>query len=165
VKQAHTGAALRSLAQTQLLDGMPRADHRAMQMDNRVRFVCAALILAASAAAEDAARFAGAWKGEQAGKTYLLLSVASGSPLKIILKTSHIHVGESGEIDEIDGEVENEEKVLESKAEGATLYFKTEQGDGSVMEYRMSLNDDGKSALLRIVGAPDFVQPFRLSRS
>lgn len=136
-----------------------------MQMDHRARLVCAALVLAASAAAEDAGRFTGSWKGEHAGKTYLLLSVASGSPLKIALKTAHIHVGETGEIDETDGPVENEEKVVVSRFDGATLYIKTEQGDGSVMEYRMSLEDDGKSALLRIVGAPDFVKPFRLIRS
>jgi hypothetical protein len=81
------------------------------------------VILAASVAAEDASRFAGSWKGEHAGQTYLLLSVADGTPLKITLKTSHIHVGETGEIDETDGPVENEEKVVESRLEGATLYI------------------------------------------
>lgn len=135
-----------------------------MRIENLRRIVIT-LALAGVAYAQEAGGFAGKWKGEQDGKTYLLMSVAAGSPLKITFATAHIHVGESGLIDEIDGPVENEEKVLESKLENGVLSFKTEQADGSVMEYRMSLDQGGEVALLRIADAPDFVKPFRLKRA
>jgi hypothetical protein len=136
-----------------------------MRIDNHLRLLSALIILAASAAAEEAAGFTGTWKGEQAGKTYLLMSVEPGSPFKIAFTTAHIHVGDSGEIEEIDGPVENDEKVLESKIEsGGVLWFKTDN-NGETMEYRMTLADEGKTALLRIVNAPDFVKPFRLKRA
>jgi len=54
--------------------------------------------------------------------------VATGSPLKTAFSTAHIHEGDSGEIDEIDGPVENDEKVLEAKIEsGGILSFKDRQ--------------------------------------
>lgn len=136
-----------------------------MRIDNHLRLLCALALLTAAAAAEDAAGFAGTWKGERAGKTYLLMSVASGTPLKIAFTTAHIHVGETGEIDEIDGPAEHDEKVLESKIENGILHFKTGQPDGSVIEYRLSLEEGSKTALLRLADAPDFVKPFRLRRA
>jgi hypothetical protein len=39
--------------------------------------------------------------------------------------------------------VENEERVVENSIEGATLYIKTEQGNGFVMEYRLTVEDGG----------------------
>jgi hypothetical protein len=125
----------------------------------------AAVLLAGAAHAQEAAAFAGSWRGEHGGKTYLLMSIEPGARWKIAFSTAHITVGESGEIAEIDGPVELDEKVLESKLEGKVLHFKTEQSDGSVMEYRMTLQDGGKTAVLRIVGAPAIVKPFRLRRT
>ena len=135
-----------------------------MRIEN-LRRIVSLLALAGAAYAQEAGGFAGKWKGEQDGKTYLLLSVAAGSLLKITFATAHIRVGESGLIDEIDGPVENEEKVIESKLENGVLYFKTEQDHGFLMEYRLSLDQGGEVALLRIADAPDFVKPFRLKRA
>jgi hypothetical protein len=135
-----------------------------MRIEN-LRRIVTLLALAVAANAEEAGGFAGKWKGEQEGKTYLLLSIAAGSPFKITFATAHIHVGESGLIDEIDGPVENEEKVIESKLENGVLYFKTEQDNGFLMEYRLSLEQGGEVALLRIADAPEFVKPFRLKRA
>lgn len=135
-------------------------------MPIRTKWALAAVLLAASAArAQQTAAFAGTWRGEHKGKTYLLMSISTGSPMKISVATAHIVVGETGEIEEIDGPVENDEKVLESKLNGSTLSIKTEQADGSVVEYRMTLEDGGKSALLRVADAPDFIKPFRLRRA
>jgi hypothetical protein len=128
-----------------------------------VLFSMAVFTLAPAALAQDAGRFAGTWKGVHEGKHYLTLTVVSGAALKIGFVAAHIHVGDSGEIDEVDGEVEHEEKVLDSKIEGGKLWFKTEQGSGDVMEYELTL--DGNDGLLRVVGAPDFIKPFRLNRS
>jgi len=120
-------------------------------------------MLATAASAQDAGKFGATWKGVHEGKHYLTLTVASGAPLKIGFVTAHIHVGDSGEIDAVDGEVEHEEKVLDSKLEGGKLWFKTEQASGDVMEYELTL--DGNDGLLRLVGEPDFIKPFRLKRS
>jgi hypothetical protein len=136
-----------------------------MRIDHHLRLLCAFAVFTAAVAAEDAAAFAGTWKGEHAGKTYLLLSVASGAPMKIALSTSHIRVGENGEIEEIDGPVENDEALVEAKLDGAVLRFKTRQDDDSVMEYEMTLAEGGTIALLKIVGAPEAVKPFRLRRA
>ena len=131
----------------------------------QLRRIVTILALAGVAYAQEAGGFAGKWKGEKDGRAYLLMSVAAGSPLKITFATSHINVGESGEIEEIDGPVEHEEKVLESKLENGVLYFKTEQDNGFLMEYRLTLEQGGEVALLRIADAPDFVKPFRLKRA
>jgi hypothetical protein len=135
-----------------------------MPLGNKWALLAAAVLAAGAAHAQEAVAFAGAWRGEHAGKTYLLISIEPGASWKIAFTTAHIQIGETGEIDEIDGPVELDEKVLESKLERGMLYIKTEQGDGSVMEYRMTVEDGGKTALLRIVGAPAIVKPFRLRR-
>ena len=135
-----------------------------MRIENRLGLI-AAILVSAAAAAQESDGFVGTWKGEHAGKTYLLLSVTSGAPLKIALSTSHIRIGENGEIEEIDGPVENDEPLVESKLDGAVLRFKTRQDDGSIMEYEMTLAEGGTIALLKIVGAPDVVKPFRLRRA
>jgi hypothetical protein len=69
-----------------------------MPIEN-LRLVCAVIALAGAAYAQEAGGFAGTWKGEQAGKAHLLMSVASGSPLKIAFSTAHVRVGDTGEID------------------------------------------------------------------
>ena len=134
-----------------------------MRIENTLGLI-AAILLSAAAAAQETAAFAGIWKGEHAGRTYLLLSVSSGPSWKIALSTSHIRVGDDGEIEEVDGPVENDEQFIESKLEGGILRFKTRHDD-SVMEYEMTLVEGGTIALLKIVGAPDVVKPFRLRRA
>src|ERR1043166_8471428 len=94
-----------------------------------LRAVAAALVVAASAYAEDAARYTGTWRAEHNGALYLVLTVTAESPLKMTLKTAEIHIGDSGEIDEIRGAVEHEERVIDSKIEGGRLTFRTEQPD------------------------------------
>lgn len=135
-----------------------------MRIENKLGLIVAILV-AGAAAAQETDRFLGTWKGEHAGKAYLLLSVASVAPLKVALSTSHIRVGETGEIEEVDGPVENDEALVEVKLDGAVLRFKTRQSDDSVMEYEMTLAEGGSIALLKIVGAPDVVKPFRLRRA
>jgi hypothetical protein len=147
-----------------LQNGIELANDAPMRIENKLGLIVAILV-AGTAAAQEAASFSGTWKGEHAGKTYLLLSVTSGTPLKIALSTSHIRVGENGEIEAVDGPVENDEKLLESTLEGAVLRFKTRQDDNSIMEYEMTLAEGGAVALLKIVGAPDVVKPFRLRRA
>jgi hypothetical protein len=135
-----------------------------MRIENKLGLI-AAILVSAAAAAQEADAFTGTWKGEHGGKSYLLLSVAAGAPPKVAISTSRIHIGDDGEIAEVDGPVENDETVLESNLEGGILRFKTRQEDGSVMEYAMTLTDSGKSALLKIVGAPEIVKPLRLKRA
>jgi hypothetical protein len=43
--------------------------------------------------------------------------------------------------------------------------LKTRRRDDSIMEYEMTLAEGGTVALLKIVGAPDVVKPFRLRRA
>jgi hypothetical protein len=135
-----------------------------MRIENKLGLVVA-ILLSATAAAQETAAFAGIWKGENAGRTYLLLSVTPGPSWKIALSTSHIRVGEDGEIEEVDGPVENDEQFIESKLEGGILRFKTRHDDDSIMEYEMTLAEGGTVGLLKIVGAPDVVKPFRLRRT
>jgi hypothetical protein len=135
-----------------------------MRIENKLGLI-AAILVAGAAAAQESDGFIGTWRGEHAGKAYLLLSVTTGTPLKIALSTSHIRIGDDGEIEEVDGPVENDEKFIESKREGHTLRFKTRQDDDSIMEYEMTLAEGGTAALLKIVGAPDVVKPFRLRRA
>ena len=135
-----------------------------MRIESKLGLI-AAILLSATAAAQETAAFAGTWKGEHAGRTYLLLSVSSGPSWKIALSTSHIRVGEDGEIEEVNGPVENDEQFIESKLEGGILRFKTRHDDDSIMEYEMTLADGGRVALLKIVGASDVVKPFRLRRA
>ena len=134
-----------------------------MRIETKLGLI-AAILLSAAAAAQETAAFAGTWKGEHAGRTYLLLSVSSGPSWKIALSTSHIRVGEDGEIEEVNGPVENDEQFIESKLEGGILRFKTRHDD-SIMEYEMTLAEGGTVALLKVVGAPDVVKPFRLRRA
>ena len=127
-----------------------------------VLFVCAPLILAGSTCAQEAGRFAGTWRGEHAGKTYLVMTITAGTPLKLSIFTAVVRVDESGEISEVEGPVEHEETVLELKADGGLLRFKTRQDDGDVADYEMRLEGDG-SALLTLLEPPN-VKPFRLRR-
>ena len=135
-----------------------------MRIETKLGLI-AAILLSATAAAQETAAFAGTWKGEHAGRTYLLLSVSSGPSWTIALSTSHIRVGEDGEIEEVNGPVENDEQFIESKLEGGILRFKMRHDDDSIMEYEMTLAEGGTVALLKIVGAPDVVKPFRLRRA
>lgn len=135
-----------------------------MRIENKLGLI-AAILVAGAAAAQESSGVIGTWRGEHGGKAYLLMSVAAGAPPKIALATSHISIGEDGEISEVDGPVENDETVLEAKLEEGTLRFKTRQEDGSVMEYVLTVTDGGKSALLKIVSAPEFVKPLRLKRA
>jgi hypothetical protein len=112
---------------------------------------------------QDATRFLGTWKGEHAGKPYMLISIAAGTPLKISVTTASIHVDETGEISKVEGPVEHEETVLESKLVGGRLRFKTRQEDGSVIDYEMRLEGES-TAFLTLLDEPPFVKPFRLQR-
>src|ERR1035441_1752217 len=137
-----------------------------LTMPTKRRFVLlplAAFLLAIGAYAQDAGKFTGTWKGEHAGKTYLVMTIAAGSPLKISFITANIHVDENGEIS-VEGPVEHEEQVLESKIDGDSLRFKTRQDDGDTIDYELRLEGEG-AASLTIVGEPATVKPFRLRRS
>jgi hypothetical protein len=129
-----------------------------------LRRLAAALIVAAAAHAEEAERFVGKWQAERNGEVYLVLTVAAGAPLQMTLKTAGIHVDETGEISEVRGKAEHEERVLESKLENGRLVFRTEQESGDVIGYEMRIEADG-TALLRLADAPDWVKPFGLKRS
>jgi hypothetical protein len=128
-----------------------------------LRRIAAALIVAATAHAQEVDRFVGKWQAERKGEVYLVLTVAAGSPLQMTLTTAEIHVDETGEIS-VRGKVEHEERVLESKVENGRLVFRTEQASGSVIGYELRVESDG-TALLRLADAPDWVKPFRLKRS
>lgn len=129
-----------------------------------LRRLAACLIVAATAYAEDAARFTGKWEGEHSGQKYLVLTVEAGAPLKMTLTTAVIKVDETGEISEIGGPVQHREEVLESNLEDGRLRFRTRQDDGSEIRYELRVEGDG-TALLRLVDEPDWVKPFRLKRS
>ena len=124
----------------------------------------AALLLAGSTSAQNETSFAGSWKGEHAGKTYLVMTIGAGSPLKISISSAEVTIDEkSGEISKIEGPAEHEETVLESHFDGDRLRIKTRQDDGDVVDYEMRLQ--GKTAAtLTILGVPANVKPFRLQR-
>jgi len=128
-----------------------------------LRRLAAALIVAATAHAQDVERFAGKWQAERNGEVYLVLTIAAGSPFQITLTTADIHVDETGEISEIRGKAEHEERVLESRIEDGRLLFRTEQSSGDIIRYELRVESDG-TALLRLVNEPDWVKPFRLKR-
>ena len=79
------------------------------------KLALAVLLLGYGVGAQETSKFIGSWKGVRNGQTYLVLTIAAGEPLKITLATSHIHVGDSGEIDEIDGPPDQQETVTQAK--------------------------------------------------
>jgi hypothetical protein len=130
---------------------------------SRVPLLLATLALASSACAQEAGRFVGTWKAEYAGKTYVVMTIAAGTPLKLSISTAVVRVNENGEISEVEGPVEHEETVLESKIDAGVLRFKARQDDGDIVDYELRLEGD-RSALLTLLEPPN-VKPFRLHRS
>jgi len=128
-----------------------------------VLLMLATLILAGSTCAQEPGRFAGSWKAEQAGKTYLVMTITAGTQLKLSIFTAVVRVGEDGEISAVDGPAEHEETVLESKIDAGVLRIKARQDDGDVVDYEMRLDGDS-SALLTLLEPPN-VKPFRLQRT
>jgi hypothetical protein len=124
----------------------------------------ASLFLAGRISAQDEGFF-GSWKAEHDGRTYLVMTIAAGSPLKISIATAVITVDEkSGEISKVEGSVEHNETVLEAHVDSGRLRIKVRQDDADVVEYEMRL--EGKTAAaLTILGAPSNIKPFRLQRS
>jgi hypothetical protein len=120
-----------------------------------------AALFACSAFAEEPG-FVGNWQGDFKGKPFLAMTVAEGTPLRIKFVTADVHVNGDGEIEEVNGSVENEEKVIEAKVDGRKLRFKTTQDNGDVMEYEMRLTGDG--AELVILSADIEVKPWPLRR-
>lgn len=128
-----------------------------------VLLLLSTLVLAGSAYTKEVGRFAGTWKGEHAGKMYLVMTITAGTPLKLFISTAVIRVNENGVISEVEGPVEHEETVLESRIDGGVLRFKAKQDDGDIVDYEMRLEANG-SALLTLLEPPN-VKPFRLHRS
>lgn len=84
--------------------------------------------------------------------------------MKLSLLAVPFHIGESGEIDKVEGEIDIEEVLVEYKLEKGKLKFKTRTESGSFTEYEIKLGEKAQ-AFLTIVGAPDFVKPLRLLRT
>jgi hypothetical protein len=134
-------------------------------MPTRTDILCsiaAALVVAASAYAQDVERFTGKWQGEHQGEVYLVVTIAAD--LKVTLATGHIHVGETGEIDEANGPAEHAEEVLEARLVEGRLMLRTRQESGEEMRYEMRVEADG-TALLRLPDEPDWIKPFRLKKA
>jgi hypothetical protein len=121
----------------------------------------AALFTCCASAADPS--FTGTWKAEFRGTPYLMMTVAEGAPPRITMLTAHIHVNGDGEIDEVNGPLENENKVIEAKINNGRLRFKTRDEDGDEIEYEMQLTAEG--AELFMLTAPIEVKPWRLQRS
>jgi hypothetical protein len=128
-----------------------------------VLLLLATLVFSISACAEAAGKFAGSWKAEHAGKTFLVLTIAAGPPLKLSISTAVIRANGDGEISEVEGPVEHEETVVEAKIDAGVLRIKAKQDDGDIVEYEMRLEGDS-SALLTLL-KPANIKPFRLRKT
>lgn len=110
--------------------------------------------------------FAGEWNCRHGGKTIMKISITKGSPMKLSLLAAPFHIGESGEIDKVEGELDIEEVLIEYKLEKGKLKSKTRTESGSFTEYEIKLGEKAEAFLsITIVGAPDFVKPLRLFRT
>jgi hypothetical protein len=87
--------------------------------------------------------------------------VTGKASTRVRLTSAVIYVGESGEIDKIEGPVKHEETVLETRFDRGRLRIKARQDDGDVVEYEMML-EGRTAATLTVLGAPANVKPFHL---
>lgn len=80
-----------------------------------------------------------------------------------MLTTAEFHIGDSGVVNEVRGEVEHQERVVDSRIEDGRLIFRTEQAGGTMMRYEMLVESDGL-ALLELPDEPNSIKPFHLKK-
>ena len=143
-------------------NGAPRAILWAM-ITYWKRILFCGIAFVAVANAQSVGDFADEWNCRHAGKIIMKISITKDSPMKLSFLAAPFHIGESGEIDKVEGNLDIEEVMVEYKLEKGKLKFKTRTESGAFTEYEMKL--EGKvEASLTIGGAPDFVSPLRFQR-
>jgi hypothetical protein len=130
-----------------------------------IKFALAASVfffLALSLKAQD--KFAGVWKGERQGKTYVIVTLKGGAQPSGTIKIGDINLDQNGEIVEVEREAETEYEILEPRIVDGKLLFQSKESDGDTTRYEMTVTDE-KDASLKILEAPGPVKPFKLTKS
>lgn len=128
----------------------------------RLALLIIGALFAFSAQAED--KFAGTWKGEYNGKTYVIVTLKQGGgTLSGTIRLGDINTDKDGEITGVEREADHEYEILDPKIVSGKLRFRSEDTDGSTLQYEMTAVDDTHAGL-QLLGSPVPIRPFRLKK-
>ena len=111
--------------------------------------------------ASDVQSFAGTWKGQFNGQTFVVLKLqVIDDKIDGTASVGTIDVGPDGEVNEVTSEAEEEKKIIDPQMREDTLSFKVKDGDETnTLDFKLL---GGGKAQLKMVGGPPNIKPFKL---
>ena len=102
------------------------------------------------------------WIGEHAGKPFIRVIINSAMPPEILILAADVRANGTGEITEVNGDLEHEEVVLRRELENGVLRIQARQDDEDVVDYQMRVAGEGTASLQLL--QPSGMKPFQLKR-